>query len=121
MVLDLKTGSALVTEGGTSKEGSMQIEIIKQTMAAKKPVKVGDVITVPEAEGRLLIHLKRAIKHEGKEPEPKVAEVKDAGKAEVTKAAEVTEADKAEVAEANKDSAKAEFVVPSKQKPKKKK
>ena len=52
-------------------EVNMRIRILKNTVANKRPVKIGQVVEVPDNEGKFLVSIGKA-KHEAKqEPEPK--------------------------------------------------
>lgn len=51
----------------------MQIRILKNTVASRQSVKIGQVIEVPENEGKFLVSIGKAEKYKGepeKEPEP---------------------------------------------------
>ena len=51
----------------------MKIRITKNTVANKQSVKIGQVIDVPDNEGKFLLSIGKAEKHEAKpekEPEP---------------------------------------------------
>lgn len=48
----------------------LKIEITRQTVAGKKNVKVGDVVTLPENEASFLVHIGKAKIWEPKEKKP---------------------------------------------------
>lgn len=47
-----------------SKETTKTVEFIRNTMAGGKPVKVGEVVTLPAKEAQFLIHINRAKEYE---------------------------------------------------------
>ena len=61
----------------------MQIRILKNTVASKRPVKIGQVIEVPDNEGKFLVSIGKAEKYKGepeKEPETKPEPIHEAPK-----------------------------------------
>jgi len=64
-MLTAETGQSLIKGRGAEtaplRESVMKVQIVRDTVAGKKPVFVGEVVELPELEARELIVMKKAV------------------------------------------------------------